>query len=160
MSIVAFVIGHLGGNAEIKQIGGKPACKFSVASNDRRDKDAAPTWVSCTLWRDPGRLMEYLIKGKQVAVHGELSTWKDKDGGERLQLRVDDIQLIGGGDDKRAGGNDRGRSTSDRDGDRGAARGGGGAASTAAAHGLADDDIPFATCDLAAEPSPIPRVLR
>jgi len=54
-------------------------------------------WLDCALWgkRAEGRLTEYLKKGQQVAVTGELGT-REHEGKTYLTLRLSDVTLIGG----------------------------------------------------------------
>ena len=63
------------------------------------------TWIKYTLWGKRGEsVLPYLAKGNQVAVSGELTNrkWQDKEGQDRysLEVRVNEITLIGGKSDK------------------------------------------------------------
>lgn len=96
-------LGNLGGNAEFKTVGEKntPLLSFSLAVNSRR-KDAAPMWIRCNLWgkQAEGKLREYLNKGTQVVVTGELQTreYEKADGmpGFSTELNVNRLDLCGG----------------------------------------------------------------
>lgn len=65
------------------------------------DKDKQHTnWFKCTLWGNSGQaLSKYLVKGKQVAVHGELSnkefTTKEGHLKNTAEVRVHNVDLIG-----------------------------------------------------------------
>lgn len=107
--INAYLTGHLGNDAEEKQVNGKTVIEFSVASNDRRTDTV--TWVRVSYWRDAAKLLDYLTKGKMVGVRGELVV---NDTGDKtfVNMRADEIELLGGGgaadrDDR--GGRDQGR---------------------------------------------------
>lgn len=94
--ITAVVTGNLGRDAEVKDTRVGKVCSFSVASNKGRDSDT--TWVRCSLFGKRGEsLAQYLSKGTKVAVAGELST-HEYQGKTYLELRVSDIDLMGGGD--------------------------------------------------------------
>ena len=67
----------------------------------------ATTWVKCSYWGKGGEgAHPYLKKGQQVAVTGEatLRTYDKDDGtkGFSMELRVNDLTLIGGKADKPA----------------------------------------------------------
>ncbi len=100
------LIGRLTRDAEFKYItNGQAICKFSVAVNRR--KKSGDQWVDeanffdIVLWgRQAETLNQYLIKGKQVAVEGELrqDRW-EQDGQNRSKVEIvaNNLQLLGGG---------------------------------------------------------------
>jgi single-strand DNA-binding protein len=95
-----FAAGHLGSNAELKVTqGGDSVCSFSVACRVGK-KDDPPQWIRASLWAKRGEaLAPYLTKGTPVAVTGGLTVRTyEKDGETRvsLELRVDEITLMGG----------------------------------------------------------------
>ena len=137
--------GNLGRDAEVKFTADQKAiCTFSVAvKSGYGDKEKA-SWINCVLFgaRASGRLPEFLIKGAQVAISGELSMdeW-EKDGVKHkaIKVAVDGLDLIGG----RAG-------TTENAADRGVHQGASGSPSQQAAPQSGgvpmdafDDDIPF-----------------
>jgi single-strand DNA-binding protein len=99
------LIGRLTRDAELKYTsGGTAVCKFAIAVN-RKKKDGE-NWVDeasffdIVLWGRQGEaLNQYLVKGKQVGVKGELrqERW-EQDGQKRSRIEVVamDIQLLGG----------------------------------------------------------------
>lgn len=94
--------GNLGKDAERRQVGDQTVCNFSIAVNGRND---SVMWVECALWgkrAEAGGVTEYLTKGKSVLVSGpvELDSY---DGKPKLKLRVNELQLLGGGSDKADG---------------------------------------------------------
>lgn len=100
--IQAFITGRLGKDAEIRQAGRDNVCSFSVASGRKVKGEEQTTWISCSLWGKRGETLgQYLSKGTKVAVSGELST-REHNGKTYLELRVSEIDLMGGG--KRDGG--------------------------------------------------------
>ena len=92
--------GNLGQDAETRQAGQSTVCTFSVAVKAGYGDREVTSWIRCNLWgkRAEGRLPEYLKKGQQVAVSGELSVreW-DKDGQKMksVEVNVNSIDLIG-----------------------------------------------------------------
>lgn len=98
------IIGHLGADAETRQIqSGDVVTSFSVGVSGFR-KDDATQWFRCSWWGARGeKVSQYLTKGKPVLVRGSvgLRTFERKDGGSgaSLEVRVDDVALLGGGDD-------------------------------------------------------------
>jgi single-strand DNA-binding protein len=100
------LIGRLTRDAELKYTpSGMPLCKFSLALNRRRKE--GDQWVEeanffdVVLWGKSGEAInQYLIKGKQVAVEGELhqNRW-EQDGQQRSKVEVmaNNVQLLGGG---------------------------------------------------------------
>lgn len=105
----ATVVGNLGGDATVREVGDQRVISFSVAHNERY-KDAQTgqvkdrtVWVSCSYWRRPDAIgvAQYLTKGKLVAVTGTPSARPYEANGEArasLDLRVDRLELLGGGD--------------------------------------------------------------
>ena len=102
MNIFTFT-GNLGKDCEIKATqSGKTMCIFSVAVKSGYGDNVKTTWPRCVIFgkRAEGGLREYLIKGAQVCVSGELSLdeWQDNNGATQkmLSVNVREIDLIGG----------------------------------------------------------------
>jgi|SRR5690554_1562331 len=97
---VLSLTGNLGGDAEVRQAGSSTVCNFSVAMKAGYGAKAQTVWLDCSIWgkQAEGQLPNYLKKGQQVALSGELST-REYDGKTYLQLRVNTIDLIGKRDD-------------------------------------------------------------
>jgi single-strand DNA-binding protein len=105
------LVGRLTRDAELKYTsGGQPVCKFSLAVNRR--KKSGDQWVDevsyfdIVLWGRQGEsLNQYLVKGKQVGIDGELrqDRW-EQDGQNRSKVEIVaiNLQLLGGNP---AGGN-------------------------------------------------------
>jgi single-strand DNA-binding protein len=99
------LVGRLTRDAELKYTaGGQAVCKFSVAVNRR--KKSGEQWVDeanffdIVLWGRQGEsLNQYLLKGKQVGVDGELrqDRW-EQDGQNRSKVEIvaNNLQLLGG----------------------------------------------------------------
>ena len=99
-------IGRLTRDAETKHTaGGMAICSFAVAVNRRVKK--GEQWEEQASFFDVemfGKRAEsigqYLVKGKQVGISGELAQdrWTDGDGQNRSKVKIiaDDVQLLGG----------------------------------------------------------------
>lgn len=99
MNVFSFT-GNLGGDAEVKQVSGTALCKFSVAVKSGFGDKAQTIWIGCDLWgkQAESKLPDYLKKGQQVAVSGELSS-REHEGKTYLGVRVSSIDLVGGKSD-------------------------------------------------------------
>ena len=98
------LVGHLTRDAEIRYFNnGNAIVKFSIAQNRR--KKVGETWQDEAMFFDISfggkgaeAVHKYLIKGKQVAVQGELrqDRW-EKDGQKfsKVQVFVNNLQLLG-----------------------------------------------------------------
>ena len=100
------LIGRLTRDAELKYTNnGTAICKFSIANNQRRKRD--DQWVDeahffdVTLWgKTAEAVSQYLVKGKQVGVEGQLrqSRWEqDGQSRSRVEVNANNLQLLGGG---------------------------------------------------------------
>ena len=107
------LIGRLTRDAELKYTsGGFAISNFSIAVNRRRKN--GEQWVEeanffdITLYgKSAENLKQYLIKGKQVAVDGELRQDRWEQDGQprsRVVIAANNIQLLGGGSASSAGG--------------------------------------------------------
>jgi single-strand DNA-binding protein len=99
------LVGRLTRDAELKYTsGGQPVCKFSLAVNRR--KKNGDQWVDevsyfdIVLWGRQGEaLNQYLVKGKQVGIDGELrqDRWEqDGQNRSRVEIVAMNLQLLGG----------------------------------------------------------------
>lgn len=100
---VLTVTGNLGRDAEVKYTqGGTPLCSFPMAVKSGYGDKEKTTWVQCVMFgrRAEGGLPQYLTKGAQVCVSGEmnLNEWEKQDGtkGAAVQCVVNNLDLIGG----------------------------------------------------------------
>lgn len=97
--------GRLGRDAEIRHLStGSQVIEFSLAVDVGFGDKKTTIWPKCSMFGDRGgKLAQYLTKGTQVAVSGEvnLREWQDRDGGKRstLEVRVDKVDMIGKRDD-------------------------------------------------------------
>lgn len=108
------LIGRLTRDAEIKYTsGGTAVSKFSIAVNKKRKQ--GEEWIEeanffdVVLWgRAAEALNQYLVKGKQVAVEGELhqNRWeKDGQTHSKVEINANNVQLLGGSSNGQTGSN-------------------------------------------------------
>jgi single-strand DNA-binding protein len=91
------LIGRLGQDPEVKNFpSGESYCNFSIATSKKwKDKNGQPQekteWHRIVVY---GKMVEvckqYLSKGNQVYIEGEIMTrrWKDKDGSDRSMVEI------------------------------------------------------------------------
>lgn len=93
--------GNLGQDCKTNTVNGTSVCNFSVAMKSGFGDKAQTLWLDCSVWGKSaeGKLPEYLVKGQQVAVSGELSTFEADNGKTYLKLRCNNVELIGKKDD-------------------------------------------------------------
>jgi single-strand DNA-binding protein len=107
------IIGRLTRDAELKYTNtGTAICKISIAVNRRRKVDDQWTeeasFFDVTIWGKMGEAInQYLVKGKQVGIEGELRQNKwEQDGQPRSKVEIiaNNVQLLGGKTGERTGG--------------------------------------------------------
>lgn len=94
-------IGNLGGDAEEKEVNGKPLLSFSVANSVGYGNSKTTQWLRCTIWGSRAKkLGEYLKKGIKVFISGgfKVREYTNKDGEAKFSLEVDvqTIEFAGG----------------------------------------------------------------
>ena len=109
--IHAHTVGTLGRNAEVKRVGENDLTTFSIATTHGFGDKKTTEWVEASIFGNRGpKLAQYLLKGQQVVIHGELTinryTAKDGTAKSSLRMRVQEIDLVGGKRDN----NDEGKS--------------------------------------------------
>ena len=91
------IVGYLGRDPELRYTTqGTAVCDFSIATTERRkdksgDNQEVTTWFRVSLFgRQAEIASQYLSKGRQVYVEGQLSQreWTDKEGAARTSLEV------------------------------------------------------------------------
>jgi len=100
------LVGRLTRDAELRYTGGGMAvCKFSLAINRRRKsgdrwEDEAHFFDVVLFGKQGEAIQQYLVKGKQVGIDGELrqNRW-EQDGQSRSKVEIAafNVQLLGGG---------------------------------------------------------------
>lgn len=98
--------GRIGKDCETRFTqGGDAITSFALAIDSGYGEKKITTWLNCSMFGKRGEsVAPYLKKGGQVAISGELTNrpYTDKSGNERLSLdlRVNDLTLIGGKPDR------------------------------------------------------------
>ena len=107
------IIGNLGKDCIVKEVNGKNVINFSVAHTERfkdgqGNQKERTTWVNCAYWTDRTAVAQYLTKGKMVYAEGspeaDAYTNKENQPAATLRMRVQNLQLLGGGDSSPANG--------------------------------------------------------
>ncbi len=95
-------VGNIGRDCAARHTqSGTAVASFPIAIESGYGDKKATSWVRCTIFgkRAESGLVQYLVKGQQVAVMGEikLNQYQDKDGNDKssLDMNVSDIALIG-----------------------------------------------------------------
>lgn len=103
------LVGNLGGDPELRYTGsGTAVCNFSVATTESyKDRDGNQVenteWHRVVAWARLAEICgEYLSKGRQVYIEGQLQTrqWEDKDGNTRYttEIKAREMQMLGSRD--------------------------------------------------------------
>lgn len=87
------LVGRLTRDPEVKFFGNdsKAVCNMGIAVSKKSGDNEYTVFVDVEAWGRTGELCgQYLTKGSQVLVDGELKqdSWKDKDGNKRSKLKV------------------------------------------------------------------------
>tara|TARA_B110000014_G_C20080134_1_gene564311 strand:+ start:257 stop:646 length:390 start_codon:yes stop_codon:yes gene_type:complete len=97
------ISGRLTRDAEVRFIpSGTAVMAFSVANNTGFGENQKTHFFDCSMFgkRAEGKLKDYMLKGQQVVVEGEISLnqyqKKDGTGGASLNVFVNNVELMGG----------------------------------------------------------------
>jgi len=90
-------VGKLGKDSERGSYSNGQYLKFSVAENVGWGDKKTTNWWNCTLFgkQAEGSLMDYLLKGAQVFIVGEVSFTQGNDGKAYNNLTIKHIELVG-----------------------------------------------------------------
>ena len=102
-----FLVGRLTRDAVTKELGGAKLTEMRLAFTSREKRDGEwrdhSNFIDVGMWGSEG-IVPYLVKGKQIAVVGQLRyrEWTATDGTPKsvIDVRASDIQLIGGAKEK------------------------------------------------------------
>lgn len=92
------VVGRLTADSELKFTSNqKPVLNFSIANNGFKEH---VSFFNCHMWDKYAETMsKFLLKGKQVVIHGEIrqERWTDKDNNKRsnVVINVSQVQMTG-----------------------------------------------------------------
>lgn len=101
-------LGRIGNDPELKQVGQSELLELNVANNVGYGDRRSTNWFRCTIWGKRAQsLKQYLTKGKQIFVTGQLSLkeYTTKDGEKRIspEVTVDQLEFIAGADAQAGG---------------------------------------------------------
>lgn len=96
MNVFSFS-GSLGKDCRKGNAGNTAVLNFSVAVRSGFGEKEQTLWIDCALFgkQAESKLSDYLLKGQQVAISGELGT-REHDSKLYLTCRVNSIDLVGG----------------------------------------------------------------
>lgn len=129
------LIGNLGADPELKQVGSTQVCNMRIAVNETwTDKDGERhervEWFSVAVWGRRGEnCARYLSKGRQVYIEGRMrSRVYEQDGVQRTawDVQAQDVQFLQGGGDGGDGGGRQSRGSGGNSGGSGGGWGQGG----------------------------------
>jgi single-strand DNA-binding protein len=100
------IIGYLGQDSEVKDLGQNQVINFSVAVSESytnkttNEKVVNTTWYDCVKWGNNTSVAQFLKKGTQVLVEGKPTAraWQKEDGSivTVLGVNVQNLSLLGG----------------------------------------------------------------
>ena len=95
------IAGNIGKDAVVRTTqGGDRITGWSVAVEDGFGQSKRTLWFDCSWFGGRGeKLAQYLTKGSKITVSGDFST-REHEGKTYLQVRVNDVTLQGGGQDR------------------------------------------------------------
>lgn len=97
-------IGHLGADATSQFVNDQQVINFNAAVTKRYKTQSGEikektTWIGCSYWTKSEKLLDYLKKGTQIFIEGEISAKayvnQQNQTMASLQVTVREIQLIG-----------------------------------------------------------------
>ena len=92
------ITGHLGQDAEIRDVGDTSVISFSVAVTERwKDKQGESkeqtTWFNCEKWGVSSVFASFLTKGTKVLVEGKMTS-NEHEGKTYWKLRAQNIEFL------------------------------------------------------------------
>lgn len=91
------VLGKLGKDVEIKTVGQSTVAQFSLAETVGFGEKKQTIWYDVSIWgkRAESGLVDYLSKGRELLVYGELTT-TEHNGKTYLKINANDVKLTQG----------------------------------------------------------------
>jgi len=101
------IIGRVGSDAEVKDVGQNQVISFSVAVSEtyvkNNEKVTNTTWFEISKWGNNTSVAQYIKKGGQIFVSGKVSNraWVKEDGTAQVVNGINafEIELLGSKDD-------------------------------------------------------------
>ena len=85
------LIGRVGKDPEIKDLGSSKVAKFSLAISDKYKGEERTEWQNIVVWNKTAEYTEkYVSKGSLVYVEGKIQTkaWDDANGNKRFSTEI------------------------------------------------------------------------
>ena len=95
------ISGNIGKTAETRTTqGGDKVTSWTVAVEDRSSKEKVTYWFDCNWWGKRGEsVAQWLTKGSKVSVTGDFGK-REYEGKTYFVIRVSDVTLMGGGQER------------------------------------------------------------
>lgn len=101
------IAGNVGNVKNLKDVGGDKVLNFSIAVDNGKDKSGEkrePTWFDCALWgKRAESLAPYITKGSKLVVSGRPGA-RSHENKAYLQVTVNELSFMGGGEQRQGGG--------------------------------------------------------
>jgi len=83
------IVGHLGSDAEIKDLGTTQVINFTLAVQEKIKGEKVTTWYKCAYFVNNVTIAPYLLKGSLIGVTGkpEIEVYQGSDGTPRGNLK-------------------------------------------------------------------------
>ena len=86
------IAGHLGQDPDLKYTStGLAVCNLSIATSSGKPDNRRTTWHRVVVWKELAEeVSEHFKKGDAIEVRGpyESDTWQDKDGNDRISMKL------------------------------------------------------------------------
>ena len=85
------LIGRVGKDPEIKNLGASKVAKFSLAISEKYKGEERTEWQNIVVWNKTAEYVEkYVSKGSLIYVEGKIQTkgWDDKNGNKRFSTEI------------------------------------------------------------------------
>lgn len=106
------IIGRIGKDAEVKDLGNSQVINFSVAVSEKYTNKQTgeittnTTWFECAKWGNNTSIAQYIKKGGQIFIEGKINNraWVDQSGTPQVTngINVFEIELLGSKDEQSA----------------------------------------------------------
>lgn len=89
-------VGNLTKDATERKVGEYYAISLSIAINRRTKDGDVASYLNATYWSKSNKVVEYLEKGKKIAVTGDWFETREHDGKYYSQFTVRELELVSG----------------------------------------------------------------
>ena len=145
---LVILLGNIGKDPELRQTkGGKDVTSFSLATSKKINGEERTTWHRIVAWNKTASVCaEYLSKGSQVHITGEIQNreWEDGEGNKKhtTEIVAHNVTFVGQGQGSSQSSSSSGGPPASSRGSQGSSSGSQGS-SSGGQDDFEDDDIPF-----------------